>query len=110
LARNWLPKNNRGYNPLIAIGIPMPERTIPCPNCGKMTIIINEIPSTTVYRRGFTDKKSFQFKRGSTLVLTKVCPECGVKYGRTDDTKTREQFLERMRKSGLPTKIETVHK
>jgi len=81
------------------------EKVIPCPNCGKMTIKTGETPKSFSCKRGFTGKKGLYLYKGHTTILTKVCPECKMKYGEHKEI-DHEARIRRMQEQGIPTRIE----
>lgn len=60
----------------------MSKKIIPCENCGKYAIEVDETAGTMIVKRGFTGKKGAQYQQGHTIYLTKNCPECGSYHGR----------------------------
>ena len=80
------------------------KQTIPCENCGKMTIEIEEIPMSAVHKRGFTGKKGLQWSAGRIIYLTKKCHKCGHIVGKNEID--HKKVVERFKKQGLPTVIE----
>jgi hypothetical protein len=72
------------------------NKKIPCENCGKYVIEIDEIGGTMIVKRGFTGKKGAQYQQGRIIYLTKNCPECGAYHGekKFDAEKARKRFQE----------------
>lgn len=83
------------------------KKIIPCENCGRYTIEIDEIGGTMIVKRGFTGKKGAQYQQCRIIYLTKNCPDCGAYHG--EKKFNPEGAIKRLHELGID-KIVTVRK
>jgi len=81
--------------------------TIPCENCGEMTIEVEERKGGTVIRRGLTGGKSAVGYMGSTTYFTKNCHECGAYHGQKKFN--HAERIKRLKDAGIPRIVRSEH-